>query len=113
MTPLSDPPPSLRSELRLIHPAAWLAAGFLLLFWYGLLMPFFMNEVQDARDRCLRWILRRHLAAAGLLHQRGRGSARDGTDSPHSSGGGGSFHGVRGVRDGAQAGEPPVSRLRS
>ncbi|MCI0655997.1 MAG: zinc ribbon domain-containing protein [Acidobacteria bacterium] len=50
MTPLSDPPVSLRSELRLIHPAAWLSAGFLLLFWYGLVMPFFMREVQDARE---------------------------------------------------------------
>ena len=44
MTPLSDPPVSLRSELRLIHPAAWLATGFLLLFWYGLVMPFFLHE---------------------------------------------------------------------
>jgi|GEM_PF-2600672 len=50
MSPLADPPVSLRSEMRVIHPAAWLAAGFLLLIWFGLVMPFFMNEVQDARE---------------------------------------------------------------
>lgn len=42
----SEPPVSFRAELGLIPPAAWVAAGLLLLVFYGLLMPVMLHGIE-------------------------------------------------------------------
>ncbi|MGH9777137.1 MAG: PLDc N-terminal domain-containing protein, partial [Candidatus Acidiferrales bacterium] len=46
MTTALDTQSTFKSELKIIPPAGWLAAGFFLLCWFAVVMPFILGTVQ-------------------------------------------------------------------
>ncbi|HSC77818.1 MAG TPA: hypothetical protein VLB32_04585, partial [Candidatus Acidoferrales bacterium] len=61
-----DTKTTLKAELGIIHPMAWLVAGAVLLFWLLVPMPFLYHSARPGPGEPPLWLLAAALSFAGL-----------------------------------------------
>ncbi|HSC77939.1 MAG TPA: zinc ribbon domain-containing protein [Candidatus Acidoferrales bacterium] len=66
-TAVRDTKTTLKAELGIIHPVAWLVAGAFLLFWFLVPMPFLYGSARPGPGEPPLWVLAALLSFAGLV----------------------------------------------
>jgi len=66
-TAVRDTKTTLKAELGIIHPVAWLVAGAVLLFWFLVPMPFVYGSARPGPGEPPLWLLAALLSFAGLV----------------------------------------------